>query len=58
MTDREADQAAMFMTRLVVQLAIWVLFGAVILLWKYPKIMLPLLGLAAVIAIVSNAGSW
>lgn len=57
MTDREADQAAMFMTRLVVQL-IWVPFGAVILLWKYPKIMLPLLGLAAVIAIVSNAGSW
>jgi hypothetical protein len=58
MSDREADQAAMFMTRLVVQLAIWMLFGAVILIWKYPKVMLPLLGVAGVIAIASSAGSW
>lgn len=58
MSDREIDQAAMFMARLVVQLAIWVLFGAVILIWKYPKLMLPLLGVAGLIAIASSASSW
>ncbi len=58
MSDREADQAALFMTRLVFELAIWVLFGAVILIWKYPKVMLPLLGVAGLIAIASSASSW
>lgn len=51
MNDNEAEQAAVFLTKLTVQIAIVVLFGVFILTFRYPKFMLPVWVIGGIILI-------
>lgn len=51
MNDHEAEQAAVFLTKLTVQIAIVVLFGVFSLTFRYPKFMLPVWVIGGIILI-------